>query len=202
MVSVCASVSGGELTPAEPATLNTNTYNRISVRLVTPLCAAVTLLEVTTPGLGTAGTACQIVLLGKWWCAPSRPGSSQQMPSDLTVICRPLPPVGEYSLLELTCHFGTSGTSRRSKGHSPPTLIQPFFMDSPPRLASPAVGWQRAPAPRHGCLSHKWQLRTRCSSCPAASWPCCCSQVILSKAVLPERSLTQGLMTVSLCWND
>lgn len=66
MVSVCASVSGGELTPAELATLNTNTYNRISVRLVTPLCAAVTLLEVMTRGLGTAGIACQIVLLGKW----------------------------------------------------------------------------------------------------------------------------------------
>lgn len=65
MVSVCASVSGGELTPAELATLNTNINNRISVRLVTPLCAAVTLLEVTTPGLGIVGIDCQIVLLGK-----------------------------------------------------------------------------------------------------------------------------------------
>lgn len=147
MVSVCASVSGGELTPAELATLNTNINNRISVRLATPLCAAVTLLEVTTPGLGIVGVDCQIVLLGKRRYAPSRPGSSQQMPSDLTVICRPLPPVGECSLLGLTCHFGTSGTSRRSKGHSPPTLLQPFFMGSPLHLTSPSVGWQRAPAP-------------------------------------------------------
>jgi len=66
MVSVCASVSGDELTPAELATLNTNINNRISVRLATPLCAALTLLEVMTSGLGTAGIDCQIVLQGKW----------------------------------------------------------------------------------------------------------------------------------------
>lgn len=65
MVSVCATVSGGELTLAKPVTLNTNINNRISVRLVTPLCAAVTLLEVTTPALGIIGIDCQIVLLGK-----------------------------------------------------------------------------------------------------------------------------------------
>lgn len=65
MISVCAAVSGGELTPAEPATLNTNINNHISVRLVTPLCAAVTLLEVTTPALGIVGIDCQIVLPGK-----------------------------------------------------------------------------------------------------------------------------------------
>jgi len=64
MVSVCASVSG-ELTPAELRPLNTNVNNHISVRLATRLCAAVTLPEVTTPGLGIAGMHCQIVLPGK-----------------------------------------------------------------------------------------------------------------------------------------
>lgn len=65
MVWVCASVFGGELTPAKLATLKTNINNHISVRLVTPLCAAVTPLEVTTPGLGTVGVDCQRVLLGE-----------------------------------------------------------------------------------------------------------------------------------------
>lgn len=65
MVWVCASVFGGELTPAKLATLQTNTNNHISVRLATPLCAAVTLLEVTTPGLGIVGVDCQIALLGE-----------------------------------------------------------------------------------------------------------------------------------------
>lgn len=65
MVSVCAAVSGGELTPAEPTTLNTNINNHISVRPVTPFCAAVTQLEVTTPALGIGGIDCQIALLGK-----------------------------------------------------------------------------------------------------------------------------------------
>lgn len=50
MVWACASVFGGELTPAKLATLKTNINNHISVRLATPLCAAVTLLEVTTLG--------------------------------------------------------------------------------------------------------------------------------------------------------
>lgn len=65
MVCVCASVFGGELTPAKLATLKTNKNNHISVSLVTPLCAAVTLLEVTSPGLGIVGMDCQIVLLGE-----------------------------------------------------------------------------------------------------------------------------------------
>lgn len=65
MVWVCASVFGGELVPAKLATLKTNINNHISVRLATPLCEAVTLLEVTTPGLGIVGVDCQIVLLGE-----------------------------------------------------------------------------------------------------------------------------------------
>lgn len=175
MVSVCASVSGSELTPDELVTLNTNINNHISVRLATPLRAAVTLLEVTTPGLGIVGIDCQTVLLGKRRDAPSRPGSSQQMPSDLTVICQSLPPVGECSLLELTCHFSTSGTSWRSKGHSPPTLLQPFFMDLPLHLTSPSVGGQRVPAPsRRSWFGHGCWIGTSCgfclvTPCPAAS---------------------------------
>lgn len=187
MVSVCAAACGGELTPAELATLNTNINNCISVSLVTPLCAAVTLLEVTTPGLGIVGIDCQIVLLGNRWYAPSRPGSSQQMPSDLTVICRLLPPVGECSLLELTCHFCTSGTSQRSKGHGPPTLPQPFFMDSPLHLTSPSVGWQRAPDPSQcNWFGHDWWTCTSYNFCATTFPSCCFSQATLSKTVLPE----------------
>lgn len=193
MVQVWASVFGGELTPAKLATLKTNTNNHISVRLVTPLCAAVTLLEVTTPGLGIVGVDCQIVLLGEHWYAPSRPGSSQQMPSDLTVICRPLPSVWVCSLLELTCHFGTSGTSRGSKGHSPPTLLQSFFMNSPLHLASLSVGWQRAPAPSwRGRLGHGCWMGTSCHFCHK---PLCHSPWVLLV-------LTKGLISVSLCWNN
>lgn len=187
MVSVCASVSGDELTPAELATLNTNINNRISVGLATPLCAALTLPEVMTSGLGTAGIDCQIVLQGNWWYAPSRPGSSQQMPLDRTVICRPLPPVGDCSLLELTCHFSTSGTSRRSKGHSPPTLLEPFFMDSP--LLSLPVSWlASSPSSRAACwLGRQCWMPTSCSSCPATSpSPCSAHKSPLPKYLFPN----------------
>lgn len=193
MVCVCASVFGGELTPAKLATLKTNINNHISVSLVTPLCAAVTLLEVTTPGLGIVGMDCQIVLLGERRYAPSRPGSSQQMPSDLTVICRPLPPVWECSLLELTCHFGTSGTSWGSKGHSPPTLPQSFFMNSPLRLTSLSVGWQWAPAPLwRGWLGHGCWMGTSCNFCHKPPFP---KPFSLNTPCLNER------IDVCLCWN-
>lgn len=188
MVSVCASVSGDELTPAELATLNTNINNRISVRLATPLCAALTLLEVMTSGLGTAGIDCQIVLQGKWWYAPSRPGSSQQMPSDRTVICRPLPPVGDCSLLELTCHFSTSGTSRRSKGHSPPTLLEPYFMDSPLLSLPCQLAGSEPPSSQAACwLGHQCWMPTSCSFCPATSpLPCSALKSPLPKHLSPS----------------
>lgn len=194
MVSVCASVSGDELTPAELATLNTNINNRISVRLATPLCAALTLLEVMTSGLGTAGIDCQIVLQGKWWYAPSRPGSSQQMPSDRTVICRPLPPVGDCSLLELTCHFSTSGTSRRSKGHSPPTLLEPFFMDSPLLSLPCQLAGSESQLPG-GVLTGPSVLNAyQLQLLPChLSFALLCSQVTPSKTLVPKHSLPVSL---------